>query len=97
MDSNQLVAKCENLTISEVNKIQPLTKRVVLLDKNDADQLEQITENHRELEKLLNNSRETVDRMRTRDLICWSFQIANGMNHLANKKVYYYLIFLSFS
>jgi len=31
---------------------------------------------------LLENSRIT-----TRDLICWSFQIARGMNHLANKKV----------
>ena len=28
----------------------------------------------------------------TQDLISWSFQIANGMNHLANKKVFYTFI-----
>jgi len=41
-----------------------------------------------EYEKLLGNK--TVDQIRinTRDLICWSFQIASGMNHLAKKKVY---------
>ena len=28
------------------------------------------------------------DWVSTRDLICWSFQIARGMSHLANKQVY---------
>lgn len=27
------------------------------------------------------------DGIRTRDLICWSFQIARGMGHLASKNV----------
>jgi len=40
-----------------------------------------------ELESMQGNPREQVP-IRTRDLICWSFQIASGMNHLATKKAF---------
>jgi len=55
-----------------------------------------------ELDSMQGNAREQVP-IRTRDLICWSFQIASGMNHLANKKAflnipyyYYYYYYKEF-
>jgi len=44
-----------------------------------------------ELKSFLGNEAKKI-KIRTRDLVCWSFQIASGMNHLAKKKVNILLI-----
>ena len=46
------------------------------------------TENAEPNEQFLENDTSDQIRINIRDLICWSFQIASGMNHLAKKKVY---------
>ncbi len=45
-----------------------------------------LTHEHLEMVKQESNNKLVLS---TRNLICWSFQISQGMCHLANKKVYF--------
>ena len=50
----------------------------------DPDQTEEVNMNYEADEQVIEAAMNPVS---TRDLICWSFQIARGMDYLASKKV----------
>ncbi len=63
-------------------------KETVLLNQSDGYLMSSITNDNEEAGMTPTNGNKTINiGITRRNLICWAFQIASGMDHLANKKV----------
>jgi len=104
VDSDRCVASCKLHYCTAIHHVHRIyfffyldaSNQVYSLESGEYPEPAPTTEKA-EYEKLLENKTAERIRIRTRDLICWSFQIASGMNHLAKKKVYLFYLLILFS